>query len=73
MARQPAGANMQPIERKPTVKEMYAELDEASVMRRKAKGVDNIIHWRSEVGRLSDAIRRAQMAAGNSEREGHDE
>ncbi len=54
---------------KPTVEELYIEIDHAHVMRRQSNRVEDIIHWRNEVGRLTDAIRRAQMSAANSERE----
>ena len=56
------------VERNPTIKELYADLDHANLMRRQATRIDDIIHWRNEVGRFTDEIRRAQMRAGNNER-----
>ncbi len=61
---------MQPVEREPTIAELYADLDHAKRKRRQSNGrIEDHIHWRMEIGRLTDAIRRAQMSAANSERE----
>ena len=57
---------MQPVERKPTVEELYADLDHANLMRRQASRTEDIVRWRNEVGRLTDEIRRAQMPAKNT-------
>ncbi len=62
---------MQPVERKKTIAELYTELDNANLMRRRSKDMytEPFIHWRNEVGRLSQEIRRAQMLVGNNKGE----
>ena len=54
---------MQPVERKKTIAELYADLEHANLMRRRSKDMytEPLIHWRSEVGRLTQEIRRAKM------------
>lgn len=60
---------MQAVERKPTIKELYAALQHAKRRRDGEICSWDRTYWRNEIGRLTQEIRRATMSAQNNERE----
>jgi len=47
----------------PTVDALYADLAHAKLMLRQCTGTEDRILWRTEIGRLTQEIRRAGMDA----------